>query len=66
MMVRLGESFAPVPLGSLFPGATGRVWLTRVALRLREPALLLLPPDAVLAGEQLERVRRALQLVKEG
>jgi hypothetical protein len=53
-------------LGELFPGNVGRVVLTRVAVRLRMPALLKTPPTAVLDEELAAIVVAAAEAVKRG
>ncbi|MCC6876451.1 MAG: hypothetical protein IT378_19260 [Sandaracinaceae bacterium] len=57
---------ANVTIADLFPGAMGRVWLSRVALRLRDPSLLRLPPQTVLDAAEVTRLRAALADVREG
>lgn len=56
----------PTTLGELFPGKMGRVELTRVAIRIRRPDLLKMPPHTILNDELTELLRATQQLVAKG
>lgn len=53
-------------IGEIFPGNMGRVRLTRVALKLRMPALLRMPPEQSLDQELLEKLTICLAEVQKG
>lgn len=53
-------------LAELFPGNIGRVVLTRVAVRLRMPALLKTPTSTPLDGDLYARVVAAAEAVRRG
>ena len=53
-------------LSELFPGNIGRVWLTRVAIRMRMPELMRMAPGEALEGSLLERVSATLVEVRRG
>ena len=51
---------------ALFPGNMGRVRLTRVALKLRMPALLQMPADQLLDPALLAKLTSCLVEVQKG
>ena len=53
-------------LMELFPGDMGRVRLTRVALKLRMPALLKMQPEQLLDSALLTRLTNCLAEVQRG
>jgi hypothetical protein len=53
-------------LAELFPGNMGRVQLTRVALKLRMPALMTMSPTAVIEPELLQKLITTLADVRKG
>ncbi|MBE2251254.1 MAG: hypothetical protein IAE78_17065 [Myxococcus sp.] len=53
-------------IAELFPGNMGRVWMTRVALRLRMPELMKLVPSTTLEAELQRRLAATLDEVKRG
>lgn len=61
----MGES-AAMTIGEIFPGNMGRVRLTRVALKLRMPALLRMAPEQSLEQELLEKLTTCLAEVQKG
>lgn len=53
-------------IAELFPGNMGRVQLTRVALKIRMPALMTMPPHEVIEPGLLQKITSALADVKKG
>lgn len=53
-------------IAELFPGNMGRVRLTRVALRLRMPALLQMPGDQLIDAGLVTKLTVCLAEVQKG
>lgn len=53
-------------LSELFPGNVGRVELTRVAVRMRRPDLLRMPPTVQLDTATAQQLQAALAQVRRG
>lgn len=53
-------------LGELFPGRMGRVVLTRVAIRVRRPDLLKMPPSTALEADLVALLEDAKTHVQKG